>query len=188
MLVIVKSSKNRPLTKITIVDAFRLIKQGRARVVKRSPITIKLIYKKTEQTYLNGCTGYHSNSAVEWIVYHKLLIQYRLHNIIQRVEHWLTERLHMSHNAWRDVRIGVLQRDGFKCQWCGYICPVKELRRKSDKLQVHHIRYKSEGGSNHPSNLITLCRKCHGAVHNGRIELPQHPAPEFVEFLKKLIM
>ena len=188
MLVFVKSSKGRPLTKITIVDAFRLIKEGRARIVKRSPITVKLTYKKTEQTYLKCCSGYRPDKFVEWFLYHKLLIQFWLNNLIQYIQHWVIERAHMSHNAWRDVRMGVLQRDGFRCQHCSYICSVKELKRKSDKLQVHHLLFKSEGGSNHPSNLITLCRRCHTLVHTGTVKLPQQLSLSWIEFLKKLIL
>ncbi len=33
-------------------------------------------------------------------------------------------------------------------------------------LSRHHIRYRSEGGTNDPCNLITLCRKHHDWVHS----------------------
>jgi len=188
MLVIVKSSKNRPLTKITIVDAFRLIKEGRARIVERSPITIKLIYKKTALTYLKSCTGYQSNDFIEWIVYHKLLLKYRLNTLLRRIAHKYKEWVNTSHTGWSGIRHEVLIRDKFTCQWCGFICSVKELKCKSDKLQVHHIRFKSEGGSNHTSNLITLCRRCHNKVHDGSLHLNVRPSPEWIEFMKKLIM
>ena len=37
-----------------------------------------------------------------------------------------------------------------------------------DELEVHHIILRSEGGSDHPLNLMTLCKRCHhGRVHGG---------------------
>lgn len=32
---------------------------------------------------------------------------------------------------------------------------------------VHHIVYRSRGGTDDPENLITLCTRCHTAVHDG---------------------
>ena len=55
---------------------------------------------------------------------------------------------------------GVLLRDGYSCQICG----------SGALLQVHHIIPLAGGGSNHTSNLITLCRSCHQAVQYGDIE------------------
>ena len=34
-----------------------------------------------------------------------------------------------------------------------------------DDLQHHHLVMRSEGGSEHEANLITLCRSCHDKVH-----------------------
>lgn len=49
----------------------------------------------------------------------------------------------------------VYLRDGWRCALCD-----------SDKyLQVHHIIKRSQGGSNHPHNLITLCSDCHALAH-----------------------
>jgi len=54
----------------------------------------------------------------------------------------------------------VLARDNYKCQHClGH--------NRDDKLQVHHIVYKSKGGTNKASNLVTLCKTCHGKHHKG---------------------
>ena len=56
-----------------------------------------------------------------------------------------------------NVREFVLHRDGHKCQ--NPNCKHKD--KKEQILKVHHIRYRSEGGSDRPENLITLCSKCH---------------------------
>jgi len=54
----------------------------------------------------------------------------------------------------------VLARDNYRCQHC--------LGKKNDpKLQVHHIKYRSQGGTNVTSNLATLCSTCHNAHHAG---------------------
>ena len=37
--------------------------------------------------------------------------------------------------------------------------------KSEEDLQHHHLVTRSEGGSNAPSNLITLCRSCHDKVH-----------------------
>ncbi len=42
----------------------------------------------------------------------------------------------------------------------------------SKKLHVHHIVSRYNGGSNAPSNLITLCEKHHDQLHKGEINLP----------------
>ena len=31
---------------------------------------------------------------------------------------------------------------------------------------IHHIIYKSQGGSDNPDNLIALCRDCHNKAHD----------------------
>jgi Holliday junction DNA helicase RuvB len=32
---------------------------------------------------------------------------------------------------------------------------------------VHHVHFRSRGGPTQPSNLVTLCARCHGLVHDG---------------------
>lgn len=56
-----------------------------------------------------------------------------------------------------NVREYVLHRDNHKCQ--NPNCKNKD--KKDQILKIHHIKYRSEGGSDRPENLITLCSKCH---------------------------
>ena len=56
-----------------------------------------------------------------------------------------------------NVREYVLHRDGHKCQ--NPDCKCKD--NKEQILKVHHIVYRSKGGTDRPENLITLCSKCH---------------------------
>ena len=51
------------------------------------------------------------------------------------------------------VKYGVLYRDNFTCQHCS---------KTGVKLDVHHIIPLRLNGSDNASNLITLCRPCHG--------------------------
>ncbi len=39
----------------------------------------------------------------------------------------------------------------------------------STQLDVHHLHYVSEGGSDDPANLLPLCPNCHQEHHNGKI-------------------
>lgn len=65
--------------------------------------------------------------------------------------------------GFENVKAYVLARDGYKCQ-----CGKSDC---SDQLHVHHIVFRSQGGSNTPPNLITLCKKHHDALHNGNLTL-----------------
>jgi hypothetical protein len=57
------------------------------------------------------------------------------------------------------VRAAVLARDRHRCATAG--C------RSTHFLEVHHMQPRSQGGSNRAENLITLCSRCHGFVHEG---------------------
>ena len=56
-----------------------------------------------------------------------------------------------------NIREYVLHRDKHKCQ--NPDCKYKE--KKDLILKIHHIKYRSKGGSDRPENLITLCSRCH---------------------------
>jgi len=55
------------------------------------------------------------------------------------------------------VRRRVLARDGHRC-----VTPHCGATRF---LEIHHRVPVGSGGTNHPSNLITLCHRCHRAIH-----------------------
>ncbi len=51
------------------------------------------------------------------------------------------------------LRYDILTRDNYRCQKCG-------ATQKEAPLEVDHKIPVSHGGSNHPSNLQILCRRC----------------------------
>lgn len=55
-----------------------------------------------------------------------------------------------------NLREYILHRDNHNCQ-----NPNCNNRDQQPILEIHHIVYKSFGGSDAPDNLITLCSKCH---------------------------
>lgn len=54
-----------------------------------------------------------------------------------------------------------LNRDNYTCQCC---------KTKKGTLHVHHIVYRSNGGSDKMENLITLCEDCHKKLHDGELK------------------
>ncbi|MCB9643817.1 MAG: HNH endonuclease [Myxococcales bacterium] len=49
---------------------------------------------------------------------------------------------------------------------------LKLLKVEHDKvLQVHHKVFRSQGGTETPDNLVTLCRRCHEDLHAGMFVL-----------------
>lgn len=60
--------------------------------------------------------------------------------------------------TWEEVRKVVLARDNNRCVSCGEVCQRGEA-------DIHHLIPRSFGGTDEPSNLVTLCDGCHGAHH-----------------------
>jgi len=60
-----------------------------------------------------------------------------------------------------NLKAYILSRDAYTCQQCG--------KDQKVKLHVHHIQFKSQGGTDDPNNLITLCESCHDKLHAGKL-------------------
>lgn len=64
-----------------------------------------------------------------------------------------TDNLH-----WRILRLKILKKDEFVCQYCGY---------KSGKFQIaHHID--GNPNNNDENNLTTICQMCNLIEHSGQ--------------------
>ena len=57
-----------------------------------------------------------------------------------------------STSAWRRVRAAVIARDGGACVDCA---------ATGVRLEVHHVTPKRHGGTDDPTNLVSLCHPCH---------------------------
>ena len=68
--------------------------------------------------------------------------------------------------GFSNTKAFVLNRDKYNCQHC-------KGKSKSSKLEVHHIIFRSNGGSDEKDNLITLCKICHDKLHDGKVKLKQ---------------
>jgi len=68
-----------------------------------------------------------------------------------------------QHGFW-NTREYVLYRDGHTCQLC-------KGKSKDKILNVHHIVYRSHGGTDKPNNLITLCNTCHSPKNHKKGEI-----------------
>lgn len=79
-----------------------------------------------------------------------------------KVRHWGYQK--GPNYGYENTRAMVLDRDEHECQCC-------HGKHKDSRLEVHHIIFRSNGGSDDPKNLITLCRTCHTALHRGEISL-----------------
>ena len=84
--------------------------------------------------------------------------------ISEKIKHWGYQK--GFNYGFSSRREAVLHRDNYTCQVCG---------KKHTRVEVHHIIYRSQGGTDDEHNLITLCEDCHSKVHNGTLILGKKP-------------
>ena len=84
--------------------------------------------------------------------------------INEKVKHWGYQR--GFNYGYSSRRESILHRDNYTCQCCG---------KKNCRLEVHHIKFRRDGGTDDEENLITLCEDCHKGVHAGTVELNKKP-------------
>ena len=88
------------------------------------------------------------------------------------------------------LREAVFSRDNYKCQCCG------KTIRDGAILHVHHIKYRSQGGTNSMSNLATVCDKCHtpknhkpgGKLYNWKPKLPNFKGATFIKHKGRILL
>ena len=51
------------------------------------------------------------------------------------------------------------EQDVWFCEYCGVCRPI------NNGLEIHHIVYRSQGGTDDIENICCLCRACHNAAH-----------------------
>ncbi|EFH80231.1 RNA-guided endonuclease IscB [Ktedonobacter racemifer] len=66
--------------------------------------------------------------------------------------------------GYANTKAYVLTRDEYTCQHC-------RGKSKDRRLEVHHIIFRSQWGSDEEANLLTLCKTCHDGLHAGALTL-----------------
>lgn len=247
-MVYVINRDNTPLMPCTSAIARLLLKQGKAKCIKRTPFTIKLLYQTTNYTQNitlgtdpgsskigssavkdNGNVVYMSQVEIRNDIADKLEKRSKFRRNRRnrktryRKERWRNRKNSIkkgrfsptmvskvnSHlkeikfvesilpitkiiieiaafdpyalknpdvlkNKWlyqKGINYGfantkayVLDRDNHTCQHC-------KGKSKDRRLEVHHIRFRRNHGSDEAENLIVLCRTCHDSLHAGNIKL-----------------
>ena len=82
----------------------------------------------------------------------------------EKIRHWGYQQ--GFNYGYSSRRSAILHRDNYTCQCCG---------KKNCRLEVHHIKFKRNGGTDDEENLITLCKECHDGVHAGTVVLNKKP-------------
>lgn len=122
------------------------------------PYTVHKIF--VEKRHSRWCSKECRNIGMSLLKQGKGNPNYRGGTITYRGANWG----HQSRKA--------LKRDGYKCQICH-----RQLGKHDWDYGVHHIKpYREFDGdyetANQLSNLVTLCRRCHGRVEAGKISCP----------------
>jgi 5-methylcytosine-specific restriction endonuclease McrA len=66
-------------------------------------------------------------------------------------------QIRLDWDAYPELRQQVLERDGWRCQYCG----------RREQLEVHHLLSRAQRGADTELNLIALCALCHSQLHRG---------------------
>ncbi len=76
-------------------------------------------------------------------------------------------------------RDAVLDRDNNQCVACG--------RGGENVLNLHHVVFRSHGGGDEASNLVTVCVRCHRLIHLGvlSVEMVEVWPGEFHPFCRR---
>lgn len=77
-----------------------------------------------------------------------------------KIKHWGYQKGILY--GYDNIKAYILIRDKYTCQCC---------KTKKGTLHVHHIIYRSKGGSDEIENLITLCETCHKKLHKGELKM-----------------
>lgn len=77
----------------------------------------------------------------------------------ENIKHWGYQK--GTNYGFANTKAYIISSDNYTCQCC---------KTKKGTLHVHHIIYRSQGGSDDINNLITLCERCHKSLHKGKLK------------------
>ena len=60
-----------------------------------------------------------------------------------------------------DRRLAIYLRDGLACVYCG-----QSVEEDGIVMTLDHLKPRSKGGKNEPTNLITACKTCNSSRGN----------------------
>jgi len=86
------------------------------------------------------------------------------------------ERLKAEAQTKRQVAHAVKVRDHYKCRGC--------RRRGPGHVDVHHLKFRSQGGGDVLENLLCLCRVCHAEIHAYRLRIEGDNANQRLRFVR----
>jgi len=86
--------------------------------------------------------------------------------ISDKIKHWGYQK--GFNYGFASRKEAVRHRDNYTCQIC-------KAKGKNVALDVHHIIFKSQGGTDNEDNLVTLCKKCHNDIHAGKLIYNKKP-------------
>lgn len=78
----------------------------------------------------------------------------------------VTGQVRLKAAAWDFLRAYCWERDGKRCVHC--MVPVTIAKGYWSSVQLAHRKSKGSGGSDLPSNVRSLCIRCHSAEHSGK--------------------
>lgn len=84
-------------------------------------------------------------------------------NLSEKLQKKATYTKQLLDPRWKSKRSKILKRDKYACIWCDF--PAN--------LHVHHNYYNGLAWEVPDSALVTLCAKCHFALHIGKLVNPQ---------------
>lgn len=83
----------------------------------------------------------------------------------------------------KETRAFVLERNGYTCQMCGMAAgdPDPYHANRTIRLTLGHIKDKSKGGDDNPTNLRAVCSNCNEGLQN-----TAPPKPDRVHLLSQI--
>ena len=191
MVVYVQGPGGTPLMPCAPVIARLLLKDGKAKVMRRTPFTLELL-AQPEESYTQPLTlGVDTGRSVmgsavadqNGRVLYLSEVEVR-NDIAQSMQERAAARrnrrqrkTHSKAQKYYETQgsISVASPTGMLTQkhMCSLAIPSRGKSRDR-RLEVHHMVFRSEQGSDEESNLLTLCKTCHDGLHTGKITLKQH--------------
>lgn len=168
--------KKMGLKPISIESVFNTVMQKRSVILdlKEKNIYLLALLKKVfpyyEKYYLSNqidfSKGIHEQEKKR---FDNLIIEYKnqnlsLNDIIQK-ENLRDMPTEIKRNNFLSYLLK--KKHKFRCQ----ICQLTKSKSKTHNFESHHIVPLEQGGADHSSNMIVLCKKHHNEAHSGTLEI-----------------